>query len=293
MNHSQDESSPKSDDPAPTRAAPADRPLVGNLPSMSVLRFSGRDCAAFLQGYLTCDTAKLDQQQACPGALCNLQGRVVANGWVWGEATEINMLVSADVTDVVGAYIEPYRRFSRTKLLDPVRALAVAPGTADAVALDAQRALRLISAAADAERADATRLWETLALAAHEVRIGAATSGQFLPQMLGLVEAGAIDFDKGCYLGQEVVARAQHRGSVKRRLYAARLAGEGAAELRPGDELCDTRDRWAATLINLLPEADNRSRALLVAGRDLAGTTVSWQHPTAQGTATTIEVELS
>lgn len=66
--------------------------------------------------------------------------------------------------------------------------------------------------------AGAETAWRVLRLAAGEPEIRAATRGRFLPQMLGLVELGAIDFDKGCYPGQEVIARAQHRGHVKRRM---------------------------------------------------------------------------
>ena len=55
--------------------------------------------------------------------------------------------------------------------------------------------------------------------------IGPPHFEQFLPQMLGLDTAGAVDFDKGCYLGQEIVARAQHRGEVKRRLVTFTFEG--------------------------------------------------------------------
>jgi hypothetical protein len=65
--------------------------------------------------------------------------------------------------------------------------------------------------------------------------------------MLGLVRAGAVDFDKGCYLGQEVVARAEHRGAVKRGLVG--LTGP-VRMLEAGAELTDDTGRAAGTVIN-------------------------------------------
>jgi folate-binding protein YgfZ len=83
---------------------------------------------------------------------------------------------------------------------------------------------------------------------AGSVLISQATSEQFLPQMLGLVEIGAVDFDKGCYLGQEVVARAQHRGEVKRKLH--RFSGSLPAP-ESGARLIDGSGRESGTLVQV------------------------------------------
>ena len=71
-----------------------------------------------------------------------------------------------------------------------------------------------------------------------EIRAGrplitAATQDQFVPQMVNLEALGAVDFQKGCYPGQEIVARAQYRGQVKRRM--VRLPAPPGARLQPGD----------------------------------------------------------
>jgi folate-binding protein YgfZ len=73
--------------------------------------------------------------------------------------------------------------------------------------------------------------------ALEEIRAGrplitAATQDQFVPQMVNLEKLGGVDFQKGCYPGQEIVARAQYRGQVKRRM--VRLPAPAGAELRPG-----------------------------------------------------------
>jgi folate-binding protein YgfZ len=64
--------------------------------------------------------------------------------------------------------------------------------------------------------------------------ISAATQDQFVPQMVNFEKLGGIDFQKGCYPGQEIVARAQYRGEVKRRM--VRLPAPAGAALKPGQE---------------------------------------------------------
>jgi len=84
-------------------------------------------------------------------------------------------------------------------------------------------------------------LWRRLAIENGEPQVYAATSGEFVAQMLNLDALGAIAFDKGCYTGQEVIARAHYRGRVKRRLQ--RFRSQVPLPLEPGDagELADGR----------------------------------------------------
>jgi folate-binding protein YgfZ len=100
-------------------------------------------------------------------------------------------------------------------------------------------------------------VWQSACIDAGLVVVTEATAERFLPQMLGLVTLDAVDFDKGCYLGQEVVARAQHRGQVKRQL--VRLHGRADLHRRPdlhggpGEEAEIGRESLAADAIAALP----------------------------------------
>jgi folate-binding protein YgfZ len=87
----------------------------------------------------------------------------------------------------------------------------------------------------------APELWRRVAVETGEPQVYAATSGEFVAQMLNLDVLGAIAFDKGCYTGQEVIARAHYRGRVKRRLQ--RFRTDEPRPLQPGDagELADGR----------------------------------------------------
>jgi folate-binding Fe-S cluster repair protein YgfZ len=70
--------------------------------------------------------------------------------------------------------------------------------------------------------------------------------------MLGLPNLGAVSFSKGCYLGQEVVARAEHRGNVKRKLRRARI--DAAICLSPGMRLSNAAGQTQATIINAVDD---------------------------------------
>jgi folate-binding protein YgfZ len=92
--------------------------------------------------------------------------------------------------------------------------------------------------------------------------ITAATQDRFLPQMANLELIGGVSFSKGCYTGQEIVARTQHRGKVKRRMF---LANVGAAAA-PGDELVaeDLGDQAGGTVVNAAPSPDGGCDVLAV-----------------------------
>lgn len=242
----------------PRPAGPAGAGITW-VPELAVVCFAGSHARSFLQGYLTCDTDELTEGKLLPTALCNLQGRVVMNGWCTAEGDENVLLVlHASLVDGLARFLQRYLMFSRkTTLEDRRESMLVLGGldlaeTAGGLPMDDRRRLFLIADAADAER-----LWQAHppltsadwldSLTADGVPlVSAPVSEAFLPQMLNLHTLGAVDFEKGCYLGQEVVARAQHRGQVKRHL--VRLTWEGSAP-SPGGELTDEQGKAHGVLL--------------------------------------------
>jgi hypothetical protein len=133
----------------------------------------------------------------------------------------------------------------------PVRWLIVSP----AAGADGEPALARCARAAPA-------LWQRHAIENGEPQVYAATSGEFVAQMLNLDVLGAIAFDKGCYTGQEVIARAHYRGRVKRRLQ--RFRSQEPLPLKPGDagELADGR---TFRVVDAVHHADRDCEFLAVA----------------------------
>lgn len=200
-----------------TGAAATDFPLAE-------LTLAGPDAAKFLQGYLTCDTDALAEEAALPMAYCNIKGRVLANGWASGRPERVSLFVHASVAEALSAHLSKYLLFSRSKLeRAPNRALL---GASMRGGVELPPLGRVLAPTADdGPFADVDRLCIDAGFAV----VSAPVSERFLPQMLGLTDIGAVNFEKGCYLGQEVVARAQYRGEVKRRIRRYRYRGERPA----------------------------------------------------------------
>ncbi len=205
---------------------------VGIWRDAALVTVSGTDVADFLQGYLTCDTQALDERRLHPMALCNVQGRVVANGWVSRitlPAAEVRyaLLVHRSVAERVAAFLTPFARFARcTVAVAPELQVLITPND---IGPDADGPRPFFEDlhlwyAQDYSGTKATRsfdvgpIMQRLLVQTAFAWVSAEVGERFLPHNLGLVEAGAVDFDKGCYLGQEIIARIQFRGAVKRSL---------------------------------------------------------------------------
>lgn len=256
------------------------------LDDLGLLSFDGPDAAAFLQGYLTTDANALD---AAPSftALCNIKGRTLLTGYAWRQGGQLLLLLHRTLAPIALDMLRPYLAFSKTRAADlsDVHALFGAIGlglSAPALNLDAQRQVLVLDRGAEAAGkaglggpAGTLRSapplspdqWRRAAIERREVWLQAATSGAFLPQMLALDEQGALSFSKGCYLGQEVVARAQHRGQVKRRL--TRLAWSGAPP-SVGAEIQDGSGRSAGVILTQAASAAGTAASEGRAGLALA-----------------------
>ena len=175
-------------------------------------------------------------------ALCNVKGRVVASGWAIAvsdnETVGVALVVHRTVDSALRRFLKPYVTFSNCQMLDdpwPVQIKHQGSGGT----LEAAPGYNLLVAASAPSTAVDQGLvnkFETALIEQRFAFVDDAVTGQFLPQMLALDDSRAVDFDKGCYLGQEIVARAQFRGQVKRQLDTFEWHGERPS---PGDTWAD------------------------------------------------------
>lgn len=182
------------------------------MENLGILTVEGVDAATFLQGYLTADLDEIETRIGSPTALTDIKGRVLANGWYYGSQERVSLVVHSSLLDSIAQHLGRYMVFSKSSLEKDFNDWDVsADSTAQDIVLNPM-AWRLIPR----EPKDVN--WPRLTVESKFPLVTARTSGSFLPQMLSLTEHGAVSFTKGCYLGQEIVARAEHRGAVKRRL---------------------------------------------------------------------------
>lgn len=224
--------------------------FVALLDHLGVLQVSGEDAASFLQGQLSVDVQALRPRESTFGAYCTPKGRMLATFLLWRDETGFSAALSRDLTAATQKQLSKFVLRSKVEVLDASdsvvlagaagpnsqRALSAAPGTS--LRLSDGRLLHALSAAAlpdilrRIEIADSAP-WRWLDIRAGLPWITAATRDQLIPQMANLELIGGVSFDKGCYTGQEIVARTQHLGTVKRRMFLANVA----APARSGDAL--------------------------------------------------------
>jgi folate-binding protein YgfZ len=263
------------------------------LDDLAVLSARGADAVKFLQGQLSQDLAPLLDGDAVLAGLHNPQGRCIAVLRVLRVTREQLLLVlPAGLAEPVRQILQRYVLRARVKLETAATAwrvygttgpdAAAAASTRLSMAMDASGARQLIVAPRGEPLPDgdvvARHSWRRDDIEAGLPEITAATSGLFVAQMLNLDLLGGIAFDKGCYTGQEVIARAHYRGQVKRRMQ--RFFTESDAVLAPGLKLVLGDGRAAQVVIAAPAESGGQEflavttlprRADADAGPDAAG----------------------
>jgi tRNA-modifying protein YgfZ len=266
------------------------------LDSLGVLRARGADVVQFLQGQLSNDVSLLRPELSLLAGYHNPQGRVLALMRLVHVADDDFLVVlpraliapliarlskfilraKVRLADESGAWrVTPAVPASDAQAVPPAHPL---PATAGAVARVAGTLavcigvtpLRWLLVAPHAPPAPLPpgcvpaepRAWQRLQIAAGFPEVNTATSGEFVAQMLNLDVLGAIAFDKGCYTGQEVIARAHYRGRVKRRMQ--RFVTRGPCPLNAGDAGTLTDGR-TFRVVEAVPTADGRCEFLAVA----------------------------
>jgi folate-binding protein YgfZ len=238
-----------------TRSAdPTTGSVLCELASFALLDVGGEDAAAFLQGQLSNDVHALAPGAAQYTSYNSPKGRMLANFLLWREAMMFRALLPADIADAVRRRLSMYVLRSKVKLTDATAgtarfgvggadatraitaALGVSPApfavaTAAGASVIALPGPRYIVLAPTAQR-DALRLrlaahateasadvWRWLTIRAGVPIVTAATQDQFVAQAANWDVLGGVSFRKGCYTGQEIIARMQYLGRLKERLY--------------------------------------------------------------------------
>jgi len=270
------------------RAATAGGSIVADLSQYGLLSAAGADARTFLHAQLSCDLEDLADDAAVYGAYCTAKGRVLANFLLWSEAGTFFMLLPRSLAAGIRKRLQMFVLRSKVTLGDasddrvafglagarareavmalagtvPTGSLKIARGGGvTALAIDGGRFVviaPLAQAAAAWDRVAGAltpvgaSCWEWLEIAHGLPWITPATQDQFVPQMANLELIGGVSFRKGCYPGQEIVARTQYLGKPKRRLFLAHVDAE--ASPAPGDALvADGGDQSAGTVVNAAP----------------------------------------
>ncbi len=285
-------------DTAAELVAARDATVLVPLNDFGMIRVSGEDAAEFLHNLLSNDVKTLATDAARFAGFCSAKGRLIATLLIWRLGDDYVLALSEDIQAAILKKLSMYVLRSKVKLCDAgadcvllglagrqaAAALAgIGAASVDsmktasfpggsAIALDANRyllavqpaeAVRIWSGLAAQVRPAGLSAWHWLEVTAGMPRVIAATQEAFVPQMVNLEVVGGVSFTKGCYPGQEIVARAQYLGKVKRRMYRARLD----AAAKPGDHLFSPvsgEQSSCGELVEVAPSPDGGYECLAV-----------------------------
>lgn len=266
------------------------------VPGLSLLHVSGTDTVAFLHAQLTCDVENLADGAGSTAAWCNPKGRVISTFLIYRLDNEFFLLLPSVLKDSVVKRLNMFvlradvrindftegrsllgvrdqsensNTFSITRLNERLHLFMPDSDCERCLIIDGNERLQKVwTQLAETFRPVDSRCWLLLDIKAGIPWLNNDTTEQFLPQELNLEESGGLSFSKGCYPGQEVVARVHYRGQVKRRLYHA--ATESNAGINPGMKIRDENDKSVGMVASVTATSDSGGKLLAVIDTDSA-----------------------
>ncbi|MBS9780375.1 MAG: folate-binding Fe/S cluster repair protein [Moraxellaceae bacterium] len=223
-----------------------------NLPKFQQIQLTGTDSIKFLQGQLTCNVEKLtdntEHYQAT--AISNLKGRIQFALWIKKLAEDsFQIVLCADCMADFIAHIKKFGAFSKIQLTEPSEIYPTVIDENPTFSTDKNQ-----------ENSDD---WAKSSIATGNYWLTHAMQDKYQPQEMRLHQRGGVDYDKGCYLGQEVIARIYFKSSPKS--YLQRIASEGETP-KSGDKIGTS---GKIEVINAITIDNNRFEALVIARPDL------------------------
>lgn len=249
--------------------APAATTAIVPLPTLGLIMLTGPESMKFLQGQTTTDFREVEQGCVRPGAVCSLKGRVLFSFIAVPDGENVALVLPTDQIEATLLHLKKYAVFSKTRLEDAqerfallgvvgpeadllVESLGMQPPAAGAVSKgsDGAWAIRVFNenrclvalpkdklakqwpALKDAAVIAAEDTWWAADIRAGFATVFAAGRDRFQPQELNYQALHGVSYNKGCYTGQEVVARLYFRGKLKQRLYRLEARGPVPAEAR-------------------------------------------------------------
>jgi folate-binding protein YgfZ len=286
--------------------------LFTHLENEALLHISGPDARSFLQGQLSCDIRRLDDSHALLGLHCTPQGRVNCDVLLSQLGSDhLALRLRRDIRADSAALFAKYILFSKATLeaerddwqvfacwgstaakeletvfgAIPLQQYGTASGQGFCLTqldsdgeqfeclLHSDASAQLKAQLAQRSLPGHASQWQALQLRNGVARIETQTMGEFVPQMLNYDLTGHISFSKGCYTGQEVVARLHYRGKPKRRLYLASvdMVEHSATDCAPGTALFSSgREQPSGKLVNSTGTTDKTTLMLVSAAIDAA-----------------------
>ncbi len=268
------------------------------LEQYRTLSIKGPDCWTFLQGQLTCDMTEVQNRGSSLGAHCNIKGHMLSLFRLMRVAEqEVWLRIHASIADTAIANLKKYILFSKaelTEISEQVTGLGlIGPGATAAIDklfervpsedngviglnygvvirvpgdrfelwMPQEKLLEQLSHLPDRVGIGSEEAWTLSEIKAGIPDLRPATQEAFIPQMTNLQALSGVSFRKGCYTGQEIVTRLQHRGQLKKSMYYVSATTGNAPE--PGQALFTGEKQTCGQVVIAATECDSEQVCLL------------------------------
>lgn len=241
-----------------------------SLAPLGLLKISGQNASQLLQGQLSCDMNTITAGSGIMGAHCNPQGRIISLFYIARIQDDFYLVMPQQLITTAHTALKKYAPFFKAELQDATGSYQLfgtfaVNNKCDAsveIALPAHTNRKIIFMPASFQpspEASDYHEWKLLDMLEGIPAIYPETSGIFLPHDINLPELNGVSFTKGCFTGQEIIARMHYRGKPKKHLYR----GISPEILAPGDELFHLENP-AATVIDCAQNVYNNGYPFLL-----------------------------
>ena len=200
--------------------------MLIHLKNRALLKFTGSENEAFLQAQLSNDISKLDNSSVQLNAYCQHQGKILALFWVIRAGDDFLLSFPLDLLDSIKARLQMFVLMADVKIIDETEQYlqigAIGKSPKNSLTINEQLSL-ILADPKNLSQFDLTsqEYWDKACIDSFLPEISIASTETYIPQMLNLdINEVGVNFSKGCFPGQEVVARLHYLGKAKRRLFA-------------------------------------------------------------------------
>lgn len=244
--------------------------MITQLNNRTLLKLSGSDTQSFLQGQFSNDIDALEEGVVQLNAYCQHQGKIIALIWVMKQSEDFYLSFPSDLRDIVVQKLTMFKMMSDVTIKDmsdEMIQIGVTNESFDgAFKLNNQQSIALAKTPDSVEFSDDIE-WEVACINNNVPEVVLATSEKFVPQLLNLdINEFGVNFTKGCYPGQEVVARLHYLGKPKRRM--RKFECEGVVDA--ADELIVSGSKSAKASGVVVRKVKLAGRSLCLATVELA-----------------------
>lgn len=280
-----------------------DNDIICDLSHFSTIVVAGSDAADVIQGQFTNDVKKVDEEHSQISAFCNNKGRMLANFRLFQNQQNYFLSIRSDLVESSIEHLQKYILRAQVAIQDVSEQLVhigisgkntqtlLSPfidklntevdsvtSNDDFIAIRVAGTVPRYEVLCSLEHA--TKLWDAISGRAKVVNsafwdyldigsglpfIDSNTRGEFVPQMANMELINGVSFEKGCYTGQEIVARTHYLGKQKRRSYRIKILSDTMP--KAGDQLAtdtSTENQYTGTLVTVYQTAENEYEALAV-----------------------------